>query len=1046
MKKWTYLVAILAMVFATPVFTGCIDNEEPAGIEELRTAKAELLRAKAAVEAAKVAQEEAKALQEQAKAKQEEALAAYRAAEAALKQAEADSVAAKAEAAAALAAAQLETALMEEKAALAEAQAAYEAALKNLELAKVALTDEQKAYLAPYIAIYNEAVTALETALGDVDSKADALADAITAQDENEAKKSYLRQEKKDLAEAQAAYDAAVKAEALAKAAAEATPDAAALDAKLKELNDSLEVLRKDSASYEVEWAQLVAETEEEWNTIKDSIDYYIALTGYKHDYNQATVTRVAVEYDDYGFELEDGERVLSTTGSTEDMPMAPVLIKSSYLDFADLLSLANSEYTFQYSAYLQALKDDTEFTTNKGGVLNGLMATAKTLVRDENDNAWTTERIAEKKAELATAEEYFNGYKEVWQNLVDIYTSGAAWADPSSLEGFEDVEAAVAAYNEAADAYNAANIAYLKAEKELAALLGNVTNEAYKAKKDSIETAYNEAVAEANATVNALQAELNDKEATLQQAVETQQAIVNRLQAEYNLLMVTDTTAAKAKLAEYEAALEAKLDADTLYMEFVLEPTQHYPSVKDSIFAEASDISNKIIAVEVAKKAEAEAKLAEEFFQSNTDSYNVYITLADAKNKAENALNEAIGDVNNAKDAFKLDNNLWSIQDYDNKFNEAAYNSEEIVEGYEELVDENSYTWMPLTIEDAASVVALSKTEIEDAIKSQSEIVFGLQYGYTSHNYYLENLARLIDLTAEEAKADAAEAALRDMKNTYNWANMTLSQREIFEAIFEANKDYYANAYIHAGNFGVFGSVLQFQLKIEKMENWLNNAEVIEALIADIQAAIDGIDDDIAAATAMVEAAEKSFTKLYDAYAAKFEDLDAKFEAIDAAKDVLEPVITSIENAIEVYLGYEEYSPVYFGFETQSQALEFKDKFEHATLLQYVINNEYIVNVAKVASIDELKIVLEKIYADAQEATYVAETALINAEETLQTAIDTDLDVVAAAEEDLKEAQEELEEAQAELAEAQKALEAALALIGEGDLSADDAAMQAQP
>ena len=49
MRKWTYLVAALLMSGATATFTSCIDTEEPAGITELRGAKAELLRAKAAL-------------------------------------------------------------------------------------------------------------------------------------------------------------------------------------------------------------------------------------------------------------------------------------------------------------------------------------------------------------------------------------------------------------------------------------------------------------------------------------------------------------------------------------------------------------------------------------------------------------------------------------------------------------------------------------------------------------------------------------------------------------------------------------------------------------------------------------------------------------------------------------------------------------------------------------------------------------------------------------------------------------------------------------
>ena len=36
MRKWTYLVAALLVGGATTTFTGCIDNDEPAGIEQQR--------------------------------------------------------------------------------------------------------------------------------------------------------------------------------------------------------------------------------------------------------------------------------------------------------------------------------------------------------------------------------------------------------------------------------------------------------------------------------------------------------------------------------------------------------------------------------------------------------------------------------------------------------------------------------------------------------------------------------------------------------------------------------------------------------------------------------------------------------------------------------------------------------------------------------------------------------------------------------------------------------------------------------------------------
>ena len=49
MKKWTFLVATLLTVSAGSLMTSCIDNDEPAGIEQIRVATANLLEAKKAV-------------------------------------------------------------------------------------------------------------------------------------------------------------------------------------------------------------------------------------------------------------------------------------------------------------------------------------------------------------------------------------------------------------------------------------------------------------------------------------------------------------------------------------------------------------------------------------------------------------------------------------------------------------------------------------------------------------------------------------------------------------------------------------------------------------------------------------------------------------------------------------------------------------------------------------------------------------------------------------------------------------------------------------
>ncbi|MDN0051371.1 hypothetical protein QVN91_00005 [Bacteroides caecigallinarum] len=59
MRKWTYLVAALLMSGTAATFTSCIDNEEPAGIEAMRNAKADFYAAQALVKQAQVAYQNA---------------------------------------------------------------------------------------------------------------------------------------------------------------------------------------------------------------------------------------------------------------------------------------------------------------------------------------------------------------------------------------------------------------------------------------------------------------------------------------------------------------------------------------------------------------------------------------------------------------------------------------------------------------------------------------------------------------------------------------------------------------------------------------------------------------------------------------------------------------------------------------------------------------------------------------------------------------------------------------------------------------------------
>jgi len=96
-KKVLSAILFSALFAGTGTFTSCIDNDEPAGIEELRGAKAELLRAKVAVEQAQASLLMAQAEVQKAMAEKELAAAEINKAIAAINQAKADSINVKTE-------------------------------------------------------------------------------------------------------------------------------------------------------------------------------------------------------------------------------------------------------------------------------------------------------------------------------------------------------------------------------------------------------------------------------------------------------------------------------------------------------------------------------------------------------------------------------------------------------------------------------------------------------------------------------------------------------------------------------------------------------------------------------------------------------------------------------------------------------------------------------------------------------------------------------------------------------------------------------------
>ena len=193
-KKFLSVVLFGALMAGSSVtFTGCIDNDEPAGIETLRGAKAELLKAKTAVEQAKVAWVEADAAYRAAEAREKEALAAQAEVQTkrdelayAIAQAQSEATIQEAknaleEAKHALEMAQLqwEEDLLIQKQSLAEAQKAYDDAMKALELSKTYLSQDELDILDKVSGNYDTAKKALDDANIALNSAYDAYKTAV---------------------------------------------------------------------------------------------------------------------------------------------------------------------------------------------------------------------------------------------------------------------------------------------------------------------------------------------------------------------------------------------------------------------------------------------------------------------------------------------------------------------------------------------------------------------------------------------------------------------------------------------------------------------------------------------------------------------------------------------------------------------------------------------------------------------------------------------------------------------------------------------------
>ena len=307
-KKWTYAAIFGMMLGMAPVFTGCIDTDEPAGLEQLRQAKSELLKARVKVEEANAANiladaalKEAQQAVVAAKARYYEAVAAEQEYKALEQQylAELQNIKNQEEQAYyenllnQLRAeqeererekqrldAQLKVQLQSLETQLLQQQALYDEALKDLALAQNTLTEKQKAYLQPWITEVNNAKARLETLTNDYKQLAEAYQVALETLDEAKSDELAVRLLDRAVEMTKKNYDAAVTAYNLAVEAADKDfSSIEAMEQHKAEYEAQLEAMDKLLADIKVERTKLEQQTASEKANVEKLYSAYICFS-----------------------------------------------------------------------------------------------------------------------------------------------------------------------------------------------------------------------------------------------------------------------------------------------------------------------------------------------------------------------------------------------------------------------------------------------------------------------------------------------------------------------------------------------------------------------------------------------------------------------------------------------------------------------------------------------------------------------------------------------------------------------------------------------
>ena len=898
-KKWTYVAVACMLLGTAPVFTGCIDTDEPAGLEDLRGAKSELLRAKAAVEAAKVAEVQAQAALLQAQAKVEEANAVKVQAEAekikaeaAIAQAKADYINAKTEQEKAIAQgiidennriqaeweAEAAVRQAEAEAAIKQAQLATAEALVKYQTVVAALQDTKNKALKPY-------VTALKDATDDYNAKVNALTAAqrnynqqAATVEYNEAHKELLtRGLQKKVILKQKAYDGAVAA--LDRANTELkeaeTLEPHALQVKYDAVIEEQNTIIKEIADLSVQAA------EEAVKIYNEQIIPYNALVKEINELKAEPQEIAAVEFDFSG----DGSGY-------------PTYVQRGTFKYEE------SEYTFNDQTNLDARKAEMKWWINE----------FKSWTRDANDNAWTNDQIANWEGEIKAKEDVIKELKESWQEAINAYKLGAyEQVDPSKISGYSDVADDITAYNTVAAAYNDVqkSIATLIKQEEadykaMIAVVGDDTTEG-SAQKD-----YEKAESDINAKYDAMDpvAIYDEREAALKKEVTDATTARDAAQKALDALAgSTDIDAIETATATRDAA-QRRLDAaNTAYGNLI---SGGVAGITSEIAADRADELLEADNLRLGTIAAARKAYNDKWGATGTETAK----LTAARNSVADALKKVV----DAVDALKKSSDV-----YNKNLSEITPSPIDLnmLENLKSPTYNADLGYDVVKADLSTKIIGLNKDNLLYTIQIRSGLLYGQYFGSNPYNDWV---AQVVELTDAQILAKVNEAMDE------------LEANEIPVTL---------DAYIRAcNNFGLAGERLALQEKVRIAKTWLNNADIVNAKIAQAEAAYKALTDGFDALEASIDAKEEEKELAFEKLQADLEETYAPVEAKRQEYLPLEGLLQAISHAISDYVaagekvwseeGIKQYKA---NLQTQIQNLEM-DVYDAQTKLMKAQNN----------------------------------------------------------------------------------------------------------